>query len=399
MKIDLVMAATMVGTHTNDADDDEASSSSSVNTHEALLDFLGLSSSPQDGDDSDQNGVPCCLEVRDEIVEPKSPTDSTTRIQVPRLCSRHSFPPENCLAIRVQKFFSRLECQQLIERATLNQENGGFQYITEATHTAPDGSTYPVMLQNPNPHKLSVFFHAPTVTRMWRQIETKVYPLLDAFIEERGIGKPLGLNPKLRVLKYDYADNDRFEPHFDATTKVGQHKKSVLTVLLYLNDGDGIDFQGGDTLFLNHHISLRQDSDEGSVTNVVPSTGDVVIFEHDLYHSGAPLEWGTKYVLRTDILFEDKIGEEEQVSENTTCADDDTANKNATMLVADLCTDVLQLNPEKYQILVDMGLAEMTIDSFLSPGEAMLRTMLEDSLDASCVDELLGAATKFQSST
>ena len=104
-------------------------------------------------------------------------------------------------------------------------------------------------------------------------------------------------------------------------------------VLLYLNDGDGVDFAGGETCFLDaaHPHGARNSA------AVTPRAGCAVVFEHGLYHSGSPLGvWrckekkgqaqgegdeeedgdesaflgsgaphggGAKYILRTDVLF------------------------------------------------------------------------------------------------
>ena len=153
--------------------------------------------------------------------------------------------------------------------------------------------------------------------------------------------KPVGINPRLRVLKYDAVDGDEFQPHFDKTTTMNlplikskskdivvdsnQHhnyqqqqgslhevQTSAVTVLLYLNDGGRVDFGGGETVFLSNTIENqtrrafgrnRSKNNDGDAAIVRPSAGTVVLFEHDLYHCGNPLEWGTKYVLRTDIMF------------------------------------------------------------------------------------------------
>lgn len=104
------------------------------------------------------------------------------------------------------------------------------------------------------------------------------------------VGKPVGLNERLRALKYNVGDY--FKPHED-----GQFEKdgqwSELTVMVYLNDG----FKGGETVFLN-------DNDMQFKYPYVPKQGSVLIFEHELLHEGATLEEGTKYVIRTDVMFE-----------------------------------------------------------------------------------------------
>eukprot|EP00978_Attheya_sp_CCMP212_P011158 scaffold27342_cov45-Attheya_sp.AAC.2 len=392
-------------------DDSSLCSSSSVDTQDAFLEMLGLPitheipSLAEDATEEDE---------RERTITPEKTADVVaTRIALPRQCSRYRLPPETCLAFTMDNVYSREECQKLIEMATSKTTGGDFQYITQASHTAPDGATYSVQLQNPNPHKLSVFHHAPTVTNMWNhrlkeRIE-KSPMLLQPFLERTQCGPPLGLNPRLRVLRYDSSDNDRFEPHFDATTAVGPQRQSLLTVLLYLNDGGGDEFDGGETLYLDSHISSCKkrfdDTDEyDSVTKVTPRAGTVVIFEHDLFHSGAPLLWGTKYVLRTDILFAvqdepiivpmDKIGPPDvDVPLNNGHRDEEHHETKANpLLVSDLC-DQLELSNTEKGILEDMDMLEMTIESFLSPGITMLKMMLQDSLlQETSVDRLVHTA-------
>lgn len=266
----------------NTEDDDD----SSVDTQDAFLDMLGL---PVGDDlpslDLQEEELETDVDVAQDNDSSFSPQFST--ISLPRKCSRLFYPPDDCLAFRIDNLYSKSACQQLIQTASARNASG-FQYITEATHTAPDGSKHSVQLQNPNPHKLSVFYHPPTVERMWQSLRACIMPRIQSFMERTNCGKPLGLNPKLRVLRYDSSDNDRFEAHFDATTMVGSNQKSLLTVLLYLNDGDGKEFEGGETLYLDIH-NIANTTQDDHVTKVTPLAGSVVIFEHGLFHSGAPL--------------------------------------------------------------------------------------------------------------
>ena len=365
-------------------EDDDASS---VDTQDAFLDMLGL---PVGNDlpslDLQEEELEADL---DEIQDPSfSPQLST--ISLPRKCSRHFYPPDDCLAFRIDNLYSKSACQQLVQTASAKNASG-FQYITEATHTAPDGSKHSVQIQKPNPHKLSVFYHPPTVERMWQSLRACIMPQIQSFIDRTNCGKPLGLNPKLRVLRYDSSDNDRFEPHFDATTMVGSNQKSLLTVLLYLNDGDGQEFEGGETLFLDKHVASTTPDDH--VTKVTPSAGSVVIFEHDLFHSGAKLLWGTKYVLRTDVLFA-AVNETNKAcpqSASDPSAEEVGRRSETSDLVSDLCTE-LSLSSEEKKVLEDMGLLEITTDSFLAPGITMLKMMLQDSMDRDSIDRLVHTA-------
>jgi hypothetical protein len=87
--------------------------------------------------------------------------------------------------------------------------------------------------------------------------------------------------------------------------------KSYLTFLIYLND----DFDGGETRFY-----LPQ----GVARGVVPRAGSATVFPQgntaSLIHEGSQVTRGTKYVIRTDVLYRpvlvsnvDDDGEEEHV--------------------------------------------------------------------------------------
>ena len=73
------------------------------------------------------------------------------------------------------------------------------------------------------------------------------------------------------------------------------------TVHLYLNDSvennPGSDLVGGATAFLERRGEKR--------VEVNPKIGSVLIFQHKgLFHEGAKVDKGTKYTMRTDILYE-----------------------------------------------------------------------------------------------
>lgn len=78
--------------------------------------------------------------------------------------------------------------------------------------------------------------------------------------------------------------------------------KTHYTAHLYLSDsvaeaGEEAGLVGGATSFLSRDESRKMD--------VNPKAGRVLIFQHrDLYHSGDDVISGTKYTMRTDILYE-----------------------------------------------------------------------------------------------
>ncbi|OHE97196.1 oxidoreductase domain-containing protein [Colletotrichum orchidophilum] len=113
-------------------------------------------------------------------------------------------------------------------------------------------------------------------------------------------------NKRMRFLKYQ--KGQFFRPHCDGPygeeAEDGTVIRTHYTVHLYLNDSvaevgteGGADLVGGATSFLS--------SDEKRKVDVDPKAGRVLIFQHSrLYHSGDDVVAGTKYTMRTDILYE-----------------------------------------------------------------------------------------------
>ncbi len=97
----------------------------------------------------------------------------------------------------------------------------------------------------------------------------------------------VGLKPRMRIYRYEVGQG--FGLHHDQSYSGADGQRSQLTFMLYLNSG----FEGGQTEFPDHGIT------------VVPKTGSVLVFQHMVLHEGAQVSAGTKYVLRTDVLFQE----------------------------------------------------------------------------------------------
>mmetsp|Transcript_49998 Transcript_49998/g.106343 ORF Transcript_49998/g.106343 Transcript_49998/m.106343 type:complete len:254 (-) Transcript_49998:357-1118(-) len=103
----------------------------------------------------------------------------------------------------------------------------------------------------------------------------------------------VGLNERMRFLKYE--PGHFFAPHQDIRYVRGAEcgdkagETSHVTVQLYLNDK----FKGGATRFLSgkRHYDVK------------PRMGSALIFDHDLLHEGSKVVGGTKYSVRTDVMF------------------------------------------------------------------------------------------------
>ncbi len=113
---------------------------------------------------------------------------------------------------------------------------------------------------------------------LWQRVKRNIPDKLD--------GKSaVGLNERLRF--YRYTAGQRFAAHTDGFFIRSELERSLLTLILYLNE----DFIGGETYFLN------------SETLVAPQAGKVLVFAHQLWHEGLPVSSGTKYILRTDVIY------------------------------------------------------------------------------------------------
>jgi hypothetical protein len=134
---------------------------------------------------------------------------------------------------------------------------------------------------------------------------------LPSSLEFRGhnLGAPVGLNRRWRLYKYN--PNDVFRFHTDGAWTgsgidliSGEYENdlyngtalSFMTYLIYLDD----DFEGGSTAFRRSN---------GDIFHVQPSQGSVLCFYHghhplSLQHEGSLVSKGTKYVARTDVLYQ-----------------------------------------------------------------------------------------------
>jgi hypothetical protein len=97
--------------------------------------------------------------------------------------------------------------------------------------------------------------------------------------------QPVGANERFRC--YRYSPGQRFAPHYDGAFERNDTERSLLTLIVYLNEG----FEGGETGFLDFDVTA------------VPRTGSALLFQHYMLHEGVSVRSGTKYVLRSDVMY------------------------------------------------------------------------------------------------
>jgi predicted 2-oxoglutarate/Fe(II)-dependent dioxygenase YbiX len=133
-----------------------------------------------------------------------------------------------------------------------------------------------------------------------------------------GDRQPLGLNARFRF--YRYGPGDYFKPHTDGAwpgsrvidgnlvTNAYPDRYSMMTVLLMLND----DYEGGATRFLVNSSEPDSPANAGDnfrAVDIRTPAGGALCFPHGMHplhcvHSSEPIISGTKYIIRTDMLFE-----------------------------------------------------------------------------------------------
>lgn len=133
-----------------------------------------------------------------------------------------------------------------------------------------------------------------------------------------GAWHPVGLNECFRFCRYDAGGF--FRRHCDAMYARGEDERSLFTCMFYLNG----DLDGGATRFLNIAgvgATLGERSyvaaEEGEVmATLQPEVGSCLLFfQPGLLHEGADLRSGSKYILRTDVMFRRDPSTRPQLSE------------------------------------------------------------------------------------
>lgn len=168
----------------------------------------------------------------------------------------------------IESFLSEQECNHFIEK--------GEQVSFEEAKVNVGGGKQTIIKGIRNNERI-LFKDEILAESIWN----KIAPFVP---ETFGIYKALGLNELFRI--YKYSESQRFKMHRDGSYERNERECSFFSFLIYLNVG----YQGGETYF------------EEGIT-IIPKLGDALLFHHPLRHEGKPIISGTKYVLRTDIMY------------------------------------------------------------------------------------------------
>lgn len=166
----------------------------------------------------------------------------------------------------IKDFLTADECDQLV----IFSEQYGFE---EAEVSFSSGSA---MAKNIRNNSRIVIEDTALADRLWGKLKAYCPSELDNWVA-------VGINEMFRFYKYD--PDQRFKRHIDGRFKRNENEESRITFMVYLND----DYSGGSTKF-----------DE---VNIVPQKGTALCFIHEQKHEGTPVIEGTKYALRSDVMY------------------------------------------------------------------------------------------------
>ena len=169
----------------------------------------------------------------------------------------------------VDNILSTVECEGLMRRID-----------AEHPSVAPIQTVFGPQIQTRIRNNERVMFDDSEMSAM-------IFSRLQAEAPELCHGRTLvSANERLRC--YRYKPGMRFAPHSDGAFVRNPREQSYYTVLVYLNEG----FEGGATAFL-----VRPE------VKITPKRGMALLFQHPIVHEGQEVIRGTKYVLRTDLMY------------------------------------------------------------------------------------------------
>jgi len=189
-------------------------------------------------------------------------------------------PDPEFVCFVISSLFTKEECENL-----LNSEI--------KTSFKKSISNYPTYYRNNDrlvidDPKLSMYLFEKVKSYLPNQIEIN-----SSIQSENGIWTLSELNNRLRFCKY--SANQYFHRHRDGIHYCSETKQSKLTFMIYLNNGN--EFEGGRTLFYK-----TKEATEIWAT-YVPKQGDLIVFDHNIWHEGEEVKNGEKFILRSDILY------------------------------------------------------------------------------------------------
>eukprot|EP00931_Biecheleriopsis_adriatica_P021528 TRINITY_DN1405_c0_g1_i1.p1 TRINITY_DN1405_c0_g1~~TRINITY_DN1405_c0_g1_i1.p1 ORF type:complete len:350 (+),score=57.71 TRINITY_DN1405_c0_g1_i1:53-1102(+) len=199
--------------------------------------------------------------------------------------------PDDDSAFLLRNFLSPAECDDIIAQA----EAFGFQPTNESHRIRVTDRAIvmgedlgQLLFDRASPYLGEIT--VPAYSRPPRGVRDDIFA---------GSWQPQGLNPCFRVCRY--SPGGFFFPHHDGGFDKGDRHRSIKTFMIYLND----DFVGGPTNFYSEkQRHYRRPSPENLIRSLRVEKGSCLVFNHCICHDGGELLAGSKYILRTEVMYE-----------------------------------------------------------------------------------------------
>jgi WD40 repeat protein len=193
---------------------------------------------------------------------------------------QHMLPDSSFTCFVIPSLFTPTECAELLNEDIKNS----FQKAI---------ANYPTYYRN---NERFVMDNEELSNKLFQKVKPYLPETIttDSSIQaENGTWQLKELNSRLRFCKY--ATNQYFHRHLDGIHYRSANVQSKLTFMIYLNSAT--EFKGGRTLFFK-----TKDTEE-VWASYTPVQGDLIVFDHNVWHEGEVLTEGEKFVLRSDILY------------------------------------------------------------------------------------------------
>lgn len=182
-------------------------------------------------------------------------------------------------------------------------ESTNFLRLLDTPFSSEDCHAWVEQLQSRGPHATAGAYPSeyrnndrlvlddPGLAEVWRAALVSHLPA--RLIHEGQVWTLEGINPRFRACRYQ--DGQAFARHRDGPWRRADGARSLLTAMLYLSPPES--YAGGETAFFDGPASPAPRQ------CFRPPRGSLLLFSHQAWHEGRPVTWGTKWVLRTDILY------------------------------------------------------------------------------------------------
>ncbi|MEO9864130.1 MAG: 2OG-Fe(II) oxygenase [Yoonia sp.] len=181
------------------------------------------------------------------------------------------------LVFEISEFADTDFCNRVIDRANAI----GFE---PATITSENGTLITPEIRN---NDRVIFDDVGFAEKIWLRVSPHFRKPFKSLVAT-------GINERFRV--YRYVAGQFFDWHQDGEFQRPDGSVSKFTMMIYLNDG----LDGGGTSFadvFSPHVFAD--------FTINPAMGKALIFHHPLSHRGDRIISGEKYVLRTDVMFQE----------------------------------------------------------------------------------------------